>query len=76
MRGMRRAIEAHRSIEENRILRQQIGDLRMRFNNNPAFAALQPEAKQLSRKCLVTNRDDRDTGNVIGVASETDHEEI
>src|SRR6266496_6657825 len=64
-------------MEENRVLREQIGNRRMRFSDNQR-RRLAAKARTLSQKLLaqVATIDNRHTGNFVGVASEANCQEI
>src|SRR5438132_3820312 len=47
-------------IEENRVLREQIGKRRMRFSDNPALPPCGP-GKKAQPQSIETDRDNRDT---------------
>ena len=62
-------------IEENRVLREQIGKRRMRFSDNQR-CRLAARAKKAQPQSVETDRDNRDTRNAVGLASKTDREEV
>jgi hypothetical protein len=62
-------------VEENRVLRGQIGVRRLRFNDDQR-RRLAAKAKKLGPENSGAGRHNRHTANAIGVASEIDRPEI
>src|SRR5712691_848928 len=62
-------------IEENRVLREQIGRRRMRFDDDQR-RRLAAKAKRLGRKLLAEVATNRHARNSIGLASKADRHEI
>jgi hypothetical protein len=62
-------------IEENRILREQIGNRRTRFTDNQR-RRLAAKSQEAEPKDSGTGRDHRYTCNAIGLASQVDRPEI
>jgi hypothetical protein len=62
-------------VEENRVLREQIGNRRMRFSDNQR-CRLAAKRKETWRENPGTSRDHRDTGDIVGLASEADCTEV
>jgi hypothetical protein len=58
-------------VEENRVLREQIGNRRMRFTNDQR-RRLAARAKKLSRESVSAGRDDRHTPDTVSLASKPD----
>ena len=61
--------------EENRVLREQLGDRRPRFNDDQR-RRLAAKAKGLGRKVLAEVATHRHARDLVGLASETDRPEI
>ena len=61
--------------EENRVLRDQLGGKRLRFNDDQR-RRLAVRAKKLGRRMLHSFDDHRDAGNALGLASQADRQEI
>ena len=61
-------------VEENRVLREQIGCRRLRFNDDQR-RRVAAKAKKLGRK-IGAGSHNRHTANAIGVASEIDRPKI
>ena len=62
-------------VEENRVLREQIGNRRMRFTDDQR-RRLAARAKKLSRKVLAQVATNRHTPDSVSLASKADCQEI
>ena len=65
----------HYLIEENRVLREQLGNRRMRFTDDQR-RRLAVRAKKLGPAVVKGGRNDRDSGDLAGLAPKADREEI
>ena len=62
-------------MEENRVLREQIGNRRMRYTDDQR-RRLAARAKKFGRRLPQRGRHDRDSRDAVGVASKADFQEI